>query len=292
MTKIGGGKICSPMAEVAGSAEGEDGREGANLMKNLAKSLGVEDNLNPSNGDILKMSLEESEETRVYLRTSGGLVSLCDRLMKDDEAAEGERATLFGVLAAAVEENRKSKDLVYEKMGLAAAIACMYEEPSEDKGVVGWANKMGACALLAACIDDEGGASTKCVGLICGDIGLVMSLVKGLMWYARYEGGVEELVSCAPALALLRDMARNEKAKKLIGERYGEIGAALEGGEEHLILAVVFAMTAKRATSDVREVAVCCLSNLALVEVLRPKFCLKGKLREKEAAKSVTAVHG
>ncbi|GMI10807.1 hypothetical protein TrVE_jg12901 [Triparma verrucosa] len=292
MAKVADGKICSPMAEVGGEGQGQgQGQEGANLMANLAESFGVDADLNPSNGDILKLSLEESEETRVYLRTSGGLVSLCDRLMKDDETAEAERATLFNVLAAAVEENRKSKDLVYEKMGLAAAVACMYQEMKgeggggEETAMTLWENKMGACSLLAACIDDEGGVSAKCTGLVCGDIGLVMSVVKALLWYARFEGE-GELASCASALGLLRDMARNEKAKKSIGDVYG--GGGADG--EHLVLAVVFAMTAKRATPDVREVAVCCLSNLALVEVLRSKFCLKGKL--KEGGKSVTAVHG
>ena len=100
------------------------------------------------------------------------------------------------------------------------------------------------------------------------------------------EGEEAESLNCVKALHLLREMARVDKAKKILVEMYG-VG---KKGERHVVMGIVFAMTAPRATPEVREAAVCALSNLALVEELRSAFSRRGK--RIEDAKTVTAVHG
>ena len=125
MKKVANGKINVGLVEASENADAQK-----NLMAALADTLGVEADGNITNGDVLRMAMEDSEENRVYLRTSGGLQALCERLKSEE--LEGERAALFGVLGAAVEDSWKSKDIVYNAMGLAAALACLYQEVSVE----------------------------------------------------------------------------------------------------------------------------------------------------------------
>ena len=150
---------------------------------------------------------------------------------------------------------------------------------------------MSACSLLAACLDDEGGVSESCLKMVCGDPGVVACVTDTLYRFSDdAKGGEEERsVSCVKALELLREVARVDKAKKLLVEMYGAAGAG--STDKHVVMGVVFAMTAPRATPEVREAAVCALSNLALIEELRSAFGRRGK-RLAEGAKTVTAVHG
>lgn len=126
--------------------------------------------------------------------------------------------------------------------------------------------------------------------MICGDPGVVACITDTLFRFSEdaKDGEEEEPVSCVKALELLREVARVDKAKKLLVEMY--CGAGAGSSAKHVVMGVVFAMTAPRATAEVREAAVCALSNLALVEELRSAFGRKGK-RPAEGAKTVTAVH-
>ena len=123
MKKVAEGKINDGLVA---ASENFDAQK--KIMSALADTLGVEADGKVTNGDVLRMAMEDSEENRVYLRTSGGLEGLCERLKMED--LETERAALFGVLAAAVEDSWKSKDMVYNAMGLAAALACLFQEVS------------------------------------------------------------------------------------------------------------------------------------------------------------------
>jgi hypothetical protein len=225
--------------------------------------------------ELLKMSLEETAENRVYLRSSNKLEALCGRLM--DEKNETERGPLFQIIAAACMSQKRSKDVVYEKMGLAAAIACLYDakQPLEAR--------IGASKLINECIEEEGGASAACVKLVCPDVGIIASLSKLLF---EISASSAPSVSALQPLELLRDLANHPTTKALIVTQFAEVTSFLNG-EEHPVGAAVLALTAKNATAAVREAGVSALSNLALSPKMRTSFCVTVQSPSEDTAKKV-----
>jgi len=263
--------------EIGSSFMPEEAASGTAALPSL---FGFDGNQPKTNADLLKMALEESEENRVYLRSSGKLDTLCARLMLEEH--ESERCHLFALLAAACKAQKKNREIVYEKMGLAAAVACLYD----DKQTI--ANRIGASSLLNEGMDEAGGVSAKCVSLICGDVGIIVSLSKLL--YAISLSSEEDISAEVP-LNFLRDLAKNDKTKQVITAQLAEVTNFLNG-EEHPVGATVLAMTAKNATSAVREAAVGALSNLALSPKMRTSFCVTVQTKDSKtgAASGVQAL--
>jgi hypothetical protein len=194
-----------------------------------------------------------------------------------DEKNETERGPLFQIIAAACMSQKRSKDVVYEKMGLAAAIACLYDakQPLEAR--------IGASKLINECIEEEGGASAACVKLVCPDVGIIASLSKLLF---EISASSAPSVSALQPLELLRDLANHPKTKALIVTQFAEVTSFLNG-EEHPVGAAVLALTAKNATAAVREAGVSALSNLALSPKMRTSFCVTVQSPSEDTAKKV-----
>ena len=268
LEKLDLGEIDKPMSE------GGDGGDNPSAVAPLAAALLKFQNSNPTFCDVLKMSLEDSEENRVYLRANGGLERLCARLASDDEQGRAERSSLFELLAAALKGQRKSKDVAYNKMAVAAAVACVY-----DGGGQTVKDRVAASALLGVCLDEEGGTNPQSVKLVCSDFGMIKMLSKLIFDFARevdVDGkGKAEGCSCSgaiPAIDLLRDLARNDVAKKVIEQNLA--AASVVDAESHPVGALVYLMGRKGCGRDCRESAVCALSNLSLIAGLRRSFCL------------------
>ena len=152
---------------------------------------------------------------------------------------------------------------IYDKMGLAAGIACLYAGKSEDVPA-----RAGACSLLASVVDDEGGVEDKSNGLVCGDVGIVMAVSDMLEQWVK-EGGEEDIVA---AVDLIRDIAKNDKTQAVISKNFGNV-QVMEGGV-HPVGSLVRVMTRSGCSSSLRESVVCALTNLALIPSIRPTFIL------------------
>ena len=249
----------------------------------------------PTSGDnianVLVKSLASAQDSRVYLRTSGHLSRLCSRATSSDPALASEKAGLFLIIAAAVEAQRRSKDMAYDSMAVAAAVAMLYSHEGPAKQSV--ETRIAACKFIDTCIDDAGGESTTCTKLVYGDIGIVHSLVKLLHEIAVGPATKTTLSDSSTAfwpLSLLRDVAKNEKTQKAIESAFpaapidsssssspssSESATPLTlSGDHHPVGAAILVMTRSAATEDIREVAVCALSNLALSPCTRGWFAV------------------
>jgi len=264
---------------MAGGTSEDDESKG--LGEGIASLLGMGGG-DMTVGGIMKMNMTESVENRVYLRTSRGLEKLCQQATGEDEGMRERRGGIFGVLAEAVKGVKKNKLELYEKMGLAAAIACLYEGEKEPLSI-----RVEACKVLASVVDDDGGIEDKSNSLVCGDVGIIMSVSGMLEQWVHEGGGGGNIV---PAVDLLRDIAKNSKTQAVISVNFGNV-EVMEGGV-HPVGSLVRVMTRKGCTKELRECVVCALSNLALIESVRETFVLgiQGNVEGKEGGRLTSAV--
>ena len=251
---------------------------------------------------LLSRSLDESATNRVYFRTSEHLSKVCSALIQctsNDAATNDKKVLLMNAISSAVRGDKKSKEIVFTSNAFPFCVSLLYAHrdsaiPSSEMSTPGVMSS--ACRVLVACCDNEGGECSKAVKMVSTDSEIALAITSLLLQLGGETGAANSSkIDYLSPLQLLRDILLSQPIKASVTANFVPKSPVTTLPAFHPLSALVTLSATLGPRSDapeIREHAVACMSNLALIPLLRSHFSLGVKLGTKTTSgvKSLLAV--